>query len=205
MIFFQKRLKLGFTLLEILIALAIFFIVLTVIFSSQVLGYQKHKKSENKAELVQNARIIIERIVREIRQAKKIVNELPDDESSAVDSIIFQDGHDTSNIHYIRYFQEGNEIKRMVVAYYFLTNPNVYVSWDTKDENGNPPGGPDDCEFDECSNCPLTCKILEEPRTIAEYINFFRIWDSPLVNISISLEKATENFYIQTKVYARNL
>lgn len=202
---FLKKLNSGFTLTEILIVLTIFLLIVVVLYSSYTLSHRAYREGEKAAETAQNGRVILERITREVRQAKAIVTELADDETGATSTIMFQDGHDISTIHYIRYFREDTDIKRAVVAYYFSADPNTYVVWNAKDENGLPPGGPDSCLFNDCPNCPPTCKILEEPRVIGEYVDNLKIWGSPIVNIFLTLKKNDKTLDIKTKILGRNL
>lgn len=83
----------GFTLTEAIISVAIFSLVVLVVYSSYSLSRQSYLEGENVAEVTQNGRVILERLSREIRQAKEIVTELPQDRTDPPDEIKFQDGH----------------------------------------------------------------------------------------------------------------
>jgi prepilin-type N-terminal cleavage/methylation domain-containing protein len=180
--------KKGFTLTEMIVAITIFVLIVVAIFSVQTLTHRAYREGENIAEITQNGRVILERMVREIRQAKEIVTELADEEANGTSTILFQDGNDLSTIRYIHYFKENREVKRQVIAYYF--SPGTYVSWDAKDENGNPP----------------SVETLEEPRTIGEYVDTLNFWAGPgVINISLSLKKNNKTLNLRTKVLGRNL
>lgn len=195
----------GFTLTEMIVAITIFVLIIVAVYSAHTLSHRAYQEGERAAEITQNGRVILERMTREIRQAKEIITELPDDETGATSTIMFQDGHDISTIRYIRYFKDGTNIKREEVAYYFSDDPSTYVLWNARDENNDPPGGPDSCDFEECPDCPPTCKILEGPRIIGEYVNSLKLWGPPLINIFLALEKNDKTIDLKTKILGRNL
>ena len=91
----RKALKLesGFTLTEALVVLAIFIIVIVAVFSAYNFSREGYLEGENLAELTQNGRVVLERLTREIRQARFIVPPFPEDEAIATSTILFQDGH----------------------------------------------------------------------------------------------------------------
>jgi len=179
----------GFTLTEAIIAVTIFVLIALAIFSTYNLNYRAYRESERKAEIIQNGRVILERITRETRQTKNIVTNLPDDEVDATNTIMFQDGHDISTIHYIHYFQDGTNIKREVLAFYFSDDPGTYVVW-----NAIPP----------LSQTIKTARI-EEPKVIGEYVSGLGFWGAPVINISVSLEKQDQQINIKTAIFGRNI
>jgi len=67
----------GLTLSELTIAVVIGLLILLIISSVFLLNQKVLRKSNAKAELIQNARIAIDLMSREIRQANKIVTTLP--------------------------------------------------------------------------------------------------------------------------------
>lgn len=83
----------GFTLLETIIVIVIFGIATGAIFSAQIYSHKIFLEQQDLAEITQNGRIIMERFTREIRQAKKIANNITEEESTAPSEIEFQDGH----------------------------------------------------------------------------------------------------------------
>ena len=90
---FAKNLNRGFSLAETVIVLAISTIIIGVIFSIILYSKQSFSIGENVAEIIQNGRVVIERISREVRQAKKIVTSLPEEDINPSSEIKFQDGH----------------------------------------------------------------------------------------------------------------
>lgn len=179
----------GFTLTEAIISIAIFGLILIIVYSSYSLSQRSYLEGENLAEITQNGRVILERMAREIRQAKEIVTELPEDRTGATSAIMFQDGHDISTIHYIHYFKDDNNIKREEVAYYFSGDPNIYVPW-----NATPPTGQSLLEVE-----------LEPAQTIGEYVANVEFWGSGVINIYLTLEKKEKSIDFQTKIFGRNI
>jgi len=179
----------GFTFTELLVTLAIFVLISGAIYGTFSLNQKSYREGENLAEITQNGRVTLERITREIRQAEEIVTELSDDESGATSTILFQDGHDITTIHYIHYFKQGTDIKREVIAYYFSGDPSHFVPWDAI-----PPQGQQ-----------KIATTTSESVIIGEYVKSFGLWSSPVVNISLTLEKAGKEINLKTKIFGRNL
>ena len=78
---------------EVIIVIAVFILIIVVVYSVYALSQNAYSKGERLAEVVQNARVILERASREIRQAREIVTELPDEKIDASSEIQFEDGH----------------------------------------------------------------------------------------------------------------
>ena len=76
-------------LVSIMIAVLVVITVTSVYFFSQ----RSYRAGEIMAEITQNGRIIMDRITREIRQAREIVIELPNEDIDSPSEIIFHDGH----------------------------------------------------------------------------------------------------------------
>ena len=89
----QKILKSGFSLTESLVVLSIFVIIVVAVFSAYEFSQKGYSEGENISELTQNGRVILERLTREIRQAKVVVPPFPETEDTATSTILFQDGH----------------------------------------------------------------------------------------------------------------
>ncbi len=83
----------GFTLIEILIAISIFIMIALIIGSVITFSGRIYQKSENIMEITQNGRVFFDAVSREIRQAERIVNSLPERKEDGVSEIIFRDGH----------------------------------------------------------------------------------------------------------------
>ena len=184
--------KNGFTLTEMLITITIFLLVSIAIFNLFSFGQKFYSQGSIQAELLQNGRIILERMTREIRQTNEIVSNLYDDETTATSTIMFEDGHSATTYRYIHYFmasssEENNLVKREVIGYYFSEDPEqTLVPWTPETEN-------------------LVTITLEDPYTIGEYVNNLKIWGVEVIDISMTLEKNNQSINLETKVFGRNL
>jgi len=85
--------QLGFTLTEVLIVISITVLIIVVICSAFVFNQRAYRDGEMAAEILQNGRVVSERMVREIRQAKEIVTVLPEEKIDPAQEVLFQDGH----------------------------------------------------------------------------------------------------------------
>lgn len=197
----SKRKKLNypsFTLVEVIVTLCIFTLILVSIYLGLTLSQRGYREGEKLAEITQNGRVILERMTREIRQAKEMVTQLPSDETDATSTIEFQEGHrpptcpnvePETEYYYIRYYLNQNEVKRVCLVYCLdecQGLPNVCSSYHKWNESGVHP-----------------C-ILEE-KTIGEYVDYFGFWDYPIINLSITLKKDDKFLNLRTKIYGRNL
>lgn len=179
----------AFTLVELLVILAILSIISSALFSVFLLHQKTQKENQAIIEITQNGRVIIERINREIRQAKRIINDLPEEKSSAINAIIFEDGHTDELYHYIHYFQENSEVKRRAIGYYFSGDPEQEL----QPYNAIPPTGQ-----------TLVEKILEPTITIGEWVDKLEFWGDKVVNLSLTLKKEDKTLLLETSIFGRN-
>ncbi|MFH1029761.1 MAG: hypothetical protein V1770_00700 [bacterium] len=179
----------GFTLSELIITLGISLVILMLITSVYILSQSAFRKSQTRYELIQNARVFIDKITRELRQTPEIVTILPETISGAPSEIIFQDGHDGSKISYVKYYLFGADLKRQISHYYFIADPLTYVKWNAEDGFGGTP-----------------LEVVDEDDLVGEYLNsIFFFGSSNIVNIEANFSKNGENNYIATKIAGRNL
>jgi type II secretory pathway pseudopilin PulG len=209
----------SFTLTETLVTVAVFLIIIVTIYSAYVLSQKSYREREMSAEIAQNGRVILERMVREIRQAKEIVTELPQDPDNPNEppsaEIEFEDGHIPlscqelgSDHYYIRYYiytpadsQEPKELRRQYRVYCFdaCDTCNTYWRWDdTRIVEGiTEPTHP--------CNLRKDCTLGEDVDTIGEYITDLKFWGKSLIDISITLSDKNKEIKLQTEVFGRNL
>lgn len=180
----------AFTLSEVLIVVAVLMIVTAAVYDGYVLSQKAYRESETSAEITQNGRVILERITREIRQAKEIIGDFPEDRGSAENEITFEDGHISEPYNYIHYFKTDNTVKREVIVYYFFGDPEeTPVPW-----NAIPPLGQ-----------TLLTKNLEEARVIGEYVDKLEFWGERVINVSLGLQEKDKSLNLETKILGRNL
>lgn len=185
----------GFTFTEILIVITIFLLIIGAVYSAYVLSHQAYKEGEARIEVLQNGRVVIERITREIRQTREIVGALPaalDSEipAGASNEIELEDGHISEFYHYIHYFKENNLVKREVRGYYFSGDPEeALVPW-----NSIPPEGQ-----------TLKTKVLEEAKIIGECVADLKFWGLKTLYVYLKLEKGGKSLELREKVFGRNI
>lgn len=195
----------GFTLVEVLVAMAIFAIAVVLIFSIYLTSQKFYQKTETKAEILQNARVVLERMTRELRQTQSIVTTLPqvpDNPSSPPTSEIeFQDGHNPSpyaelgsDYYYIRYYisTSTGEIIREYKVYCFddCQTCSAYFKWN------------DIQLIDGVSTSVHGCSL--EDRVVGEFVKEIKFWGAGVINISLKLQKLNEQIDFQTNVFGRN-
>ncbi|MDD4900703.1 MAG: prepilin-type N-terminal cleavage/methylation domain-containing protein [Patescibacteria group bacterium] len=182
----------GFTLLEVVVSLSLFVIVIILVSDIYITTQRAYNENAVTAELSQNARVSLDRISRELRQSAAIVTTLPasdtDPNNPPATEILFQDGHDISQITYIRYYLNGANLMRQHKAYYFSPEPSVYVTYNSDDQAGSPP-----------------LEIVLENRIVGEYYQALNFWGANhLVNISLNLIKNQKVLDVSTSVFSRN-
>jgi len=264
----NNRKNRGYTLVETIIVIIIFAIAAGTIASVEFYGQKLYFQQESLGEITQNGRVMMERLTRELRQAKKIPGGLPETESDGASQINFQDGHvnsiyatstpqgissttivlasnssgvtdfykDTfieiisgwgnannkirkitdydgttktatidqpwqtpfpttasvykidSSYYYISYFSSSTEIYRKIEAYYFPSDPDNYLPYNSTSTSET-----------------LTIKTLEEPKIIGEFVQSLKFWGDKLINIKINLAKNGQLIELQNKIFGRNL
>lgn len=262
----DKRNK-GFTLVEVLIATFITASLIITIYSVYAFHQKVYRFGEDVGEVIQNGRVILERLTRELRQADEIVTSLKDTQDQASTEIEFKEGHliqikeisqaqgasqnkiilasnassiddyykgafikilsgegegeikeileyngttkealikgtweeiptnnsmyliDTS-YYYVRYFLEGDKIKRQVKVYFFKNSPNDFVPWNAVS--------------DDPQNNPIQSQVIDE-EVVGEYVQELKFWSKPIINISLKVKKGEKTINWFTKVFGRNL
>jgi prepilin-type N-terminal cleavage/methylation domain-containing protein len=114
----RKNKLFGFTLIEMMVVSAIFCILMAVVYSVYLFQQKAYRSGESSAEIIQNGRVVSERITRELRQAKKIMTALPASE------IKFQDGHlaiikESSNA-------QGGALNSITLSFLSSSSDNYY-------------------------------------------------------------------------------
>lgn len=182
----------GFTLLEIIVSLSLFVIIIILVNSIYTTSQNSYNKNSNRAELSQNVRVSSDRMSRELRQSTNIITTLPatktDPLNPPAEQIFFQDGHDMSRITYLRYHLNGTNLMRENKAYYFDTDLNTYVAYNSLDQGGSPPR-----------------ELIIDDRIIGEYFNSIKFWGSSgVINLELNLQKNQNSLNIETSIYGRN-
>ena len=181
----------GFTLIETLIAILVMALLLLIVLSSYLASQQSYTQTDNRAELTQNGRVILDRLERELRQAVTIVTILPADNSNPATiphEIFFEDGHNTNQLTYLRYFLDGTDLRRQSIVYYFTADPTNYVHYNDTDAYGQSPQS----------------QILSDG-LVGEYVTVLNFYGQGVTTIALQLTKDNKTINLQTQFYGRNL
>ena len=182
----------GFTLLEIAVGVSLFTLIIILVNTIFIVAQTSYNKNSNLAELSQNARVSLDRLSRELRQADEIVTDLPptgdDPLNPPAGQIFFQDGHNTNQITYLRYYLEDGDLMRENKAYYFAIDPDNYVAFNSLDRGGEPP-----------------LELIIEDRIVGEFFTGLEFFGSNgLIHIKFNLAKNQNSLNVESSIYDRN-
>lgn len=179
-----KYVRSGFSLPEVMIGLIIMLLILMAVYSIFILSQQTQRRVDDRAEVVQNQRAMLDRLTREIRQANRIVTALPAAE------ILFEDGHgnlEGTPLQYIRYYLQGTDLYREVRYYYFAGDPATHVYFNDTDGGGN-----------------LPSSSVTEDRLVGEYLTSLGFSGSGTITISLSFSQNNQTVILTADVTPRN-
>jgi len=181
----------GFTLVEMITVIGISILIFLIIYDTFLISNQSFNIGDQRLELIQNGRIILDRLTRELRQSMEIVTSLPATKNDPFfeppTEILFQDGHDADTIQYLKYYLDNNLLKRQKIVYYFTAEPETYVYWNAQDQFGQSP-----------------ISSIADERVIAEYISDILYYGENLTNIEVYLNKENSNLHLLTSIWGRN-
>lgn len=181
----------GFTLIEIVSVLALSSLIFILIYQIYDVSQSVFKQNNVTLELAQNGRVVLDRLSRELRQAKVIATPLPADKNqdgfNPPNFLLFENGHEATSTHYLRYQLQDHQIHRQVISYTFAPNPEVAVHYNDLSQFGERPQE----------------NILED-RVIADYIDQIIFYGSDVVTIEIDLKKDNYFYHLLTSVWGRN-
>lgn len=194
--------KKGFSIVEVLVTATIFSLAVVLVFSIYLVSQKFYQKSELEAEILQNGRVILERITREIRQTPEIVTVLPQTQDSPAVEIEFRDGHspspfayEGSGYYYISYFVATGtrEVHRQYKVYCFddCGLCSEFFRWNDSRTQGE--------ETFNAHSCLL------EDRIVGEYADSLGFWEAGTVNVSLSLSNFQERIDFTSSIFGRNL
>lgn len=183
--------KSSFTIIELLLAIGISSVILSSAAGLYLMGLNSFRKSAVERELIQNGRVAIERLSREIRQTGELAVSLPESESEALSEIIFRDGHDTSEINYVRYYLDGGDLYREFGYYYFSSDSEKnHVTYNSVDIGGS---------------APVWNVEDGQNQVVAENFSQIKFFGSPLVKIRMELSKAGTSLNLASAALGRNI
>lgn len=188
---FKKNIE-GFTLAETIVAMLVATTIILLVLSIHQLARSIYDVQLDAAERIQNGRVVLDRLTREIRQTPEIVTSLPEAPNNPLNppptDILFQDGHTLTPITYIRYKLINSTITHQSVAYEFSAFPGDYVFWNTVDQFGNPPN-----------------EVLLNEEIIGEWFQTINYSGTDIIQVHAELLRTDEQTTLETKIYGRNL
>lgn len=115
----------GFTLVELILAASIASVLAGLTAASYIAIQRLVVRGQDDLVAAQTARVIIDRVSRDLRQAETVVNLIPPDSASGLTTLEFEDGHevDPAGPTYITYSLEGTTVRRNRHYYYLQSNP----------------------------------------------------------------------------------
>jgi len=116
----------GFTLSELVIAAAIASILAGLTAASYISIQRLVARGQDDLLAASTARVIIDRVSRDLRQALVVVDSIPPDAADGLTSLEFEDGHDVdpAGPTYITYSLDGTDVRRNRHYYYLTSSPN---------------------------------------------------------------------------------
>lgn len=189
---FKKR-RPGFTLLEILVVVTLSVVLMVAIYGIYITSYQSYRRSINRAELNQNARISMERVTRDLRQTSDIITALPPTDTDVLNpapsDIVFVDGHDPVQIQYIEYSLSNHTLVRKVKHYYFPVDTTTWVAYNAHDINNN-----------------LPLESIDQSVVKADAIQSLEFFgENSVINIKLVTVDNGGQFVFQTQTLGRNV
>ncbi|MDZ4221476.1 MAG: hypothetical protein U1C18_01230 [Patescibacteria group bacterium] len=181
----------GFTVFEVLVAMAISITLFGLVLSIYTLSVRSLASGQNRAELTQTSRSTMERITRDVRETRDIASNLPENadnpEEPPLSELMLEDGH-SENLQYIYYYLNGTDLQRQVRIYYFNEEPEVPVPHNAEDEFGNPP------QMDIISD-----------NKVGQYVSTILFYGHNPVAVELTLQKSSNMHQTRTLLYGRNL
>lgn len=181
----------GFTLFETLIAISVGVTLFGLVLGIYILALRSLSDNQDRAELTQESRSVLERATRDIRETRRIATALPETPDDPLNpppqTLELEDGH-TSSLQYIRYYVDGTDLKRQIRQYFFPAEPEVLVPLDAEDEFGNPP------------NVTVVSDNL-----IGQFAESVSFYGANPISVELTLRKGNITHTSRTMLYGRNL
>lgn len=182
----------GFTLVELLVSIMISSILITCTISIYSIFKKSMIRDQQKIEISQNARIALDRLSRELRQANSVLTDFPTDASdqsvAQPSEVEFADGH-SNDLSYKRYYLSSSTLKLDTEEYYFSYDPDFRVRFNDIGTSGEAP-----------------IKRVVETQDIAENIHELKFYEPGGVEIQITtFDGSGQEYDLQTLVDLKNI
>jgi prepilin-type N-terminal cleavage/methylation domain-containing protein len=189
----------GFTLIEVLVATTLSVGLIGLAGSAYIQSERLTVAQADELAVAQNARVLVDRISRDVRQTTEFIATLPDNAAEGVTVVEFVDGHEPppGGPYYLRYELVDQEVWRRRQYYYRPSQPEVRVDYNPSEtiyEEGA--GAPDDA----------LVRHLDESTLVADGVTDLAFWGSAsLLRIDVWLAQGRSEIYqLHSAVAKRN-
>jgi prepilin-type N-terminal cleavage/methylation domain-containing protein len=188
----KNKRKPGFSLVELLVAMVISGILVGLTTSVYSLFRRSLSRDQGTADISQNARIVFDRLSREIRQSPDMSTELPADPSDNTVTqpyaVEFENGHAT-DLTYRHYFVQNSVLELEQKEYYCLHEPSVRVR-----------NVPASCSVSD----PITANVLSTT-DIADHVQSIAFYGDRVIEaVIITADGNGQTYTLRSFIYRRN-
>lgn len=181
----------GFTLIELLIVMLVSSSLIAATVSTYSLFRKSATNDQSRASIVQNGRVALDRLSREIRQTPTIVTTIPTDPSDTSvaqpGEIEFEDGH-AQDLTYRRYYISQNVLKLDINEYYFSYATGTRVRWNAVGTGGVSP-----------------LKHVISTQDIADSAQTLTLYGSKPLQVQLVTTDGRQIYTLRTQIYERNI
>jgi len=182
----------AFTLVELLVAMVLASIMVSLTVSTYSLFRKAMAADQARADISQNGRIVLDRLSRELRQSADISTTLPTDQSdmsvTEPHEIEFLNGHST-DMTYRRYYLNSSTLELDSKEYYCQNEPTVRVL-----------NSPASCSVSD----PLTMHIISTT-DVADHVQSISFYGDRSVTVMLTTtDGLTQTYTLESTIYRRN-
>jgi len=188
----------AFTLIEVLVAATLSVGLIGIAGSAYIQSQRLTAAQADELTVAQNARVLVDRISRDVRQTTEFTATLPEAVGDGISTIQFVDGHEPSGgPYYLEYALEGGQVWRRKLYYYRPSQPDVRVTFN-----------PTETIYEEGDSVPGDALVRhqEENIAIADGVDNLSFWGTAsLVRIDVWLSDGGSDIYqLHSAVAKRN-
>lgn len=189
----------GFTLVEVLVATTLSVGLIGLAGSVYIQSQRLTAAQADELAVSQNARVLVDRISRDVRQTTEFIATLPETLADGVTMVEFVDGHEPppGAPYYLRYDLQDGQVWRRRQYYYRAGQPDTRVSYN-----------PSEQLYEENQGAPDGALVRHETEAIAvaDGVQDLAFWGSAsLLRIDAWLAQGrSESYQLHSAVAKRN-
>lgn len=195
----MKRRRSAFTLVEVLIATVLSVGLIGMAGAAYVQSQRLTVAQTDELAVAQNARVLVDRISRDVRQTTEFTATLPDTVGEGATSVEFVDGHEPneSGPYYLQYDLADGQVWRRRLYYYRPSQPTVRVSYN-----------PSEVLYEEGAGAPDNGLVrhVDESIVVADGVQQLSFWGTTsLLRIDVWLAQGgSQTYQLHSAVAKRN-